>query len=229
MNFNEQFRMEAIFSYISEHSPSIGLIIIVAVAVYYVTMYHVSIQNTRKKVDGLPCDAHLEKIVENGNKIDALDAKVVSIKNTTDRLCGIVDDIREALIFKGIIDPASALKKFSPYQLTEIGTKMLEVSGGKRCIDQNLDLFMSELRNRSPLTPYDVEKISLDVLLQYKNTPTFNGIKKFLYNMPETVEGVGKATSISIFTVAQVMAIYLRDFYLEAHPELVSDMEALEA
>ena len=211
--------MDSFFTFISENSPTVGLIIIVAVAVYFITMYHVSIQNTKKKVDGLPCDDHKDQIASVIRQVDSLPC----------------DNRKEVLVdissWIGEKDPSmvkTLMAKLSPYQLTDVGKKLLEISGGKRCVDQNLDLFMSEIRNKNPLTPYDVERQALGVLMDYRHKPMYNQIKNFLYYMPQTIEGVGDASDISIFTVEKVMSVYLRDFYLEVYPEVIPELELIE-
>jgi len=74
--------MDVIFTFISENYPTIGLMIVVAIIVYMATMYHVLIQNTRKKVDKLPCDDH-GKILD--SYLKKLEDVSVSIQNTNKR------------------------------------------------------------------------------------------------------------------------------------------------
>ena len=56
--------MEAVLSFLSNHYPTIGIVIAIAFIVYKATMYHVSIQNIKKKVAELPCDKHTKKLDE---------------------------------------------------------------------------------------------------------------------------------------------------------------------
>ena len=68
--------MEAIFSFFSEHYPTITLFIVGCVVGGFIVRYHIGIQTTRKKVNGLPCDAH-------GKKLDDIN---VSITNHTEKI-----------------------------------------------------------------------------------------------------------------------------------------------
>jgi len=75
------------------------------------------------------------------------------------------------------------------------------------------------------LTPYDVEERSNSVIMGSTSSPIFNHIKNYLYFNPDTVELAGAAVEVSMFTVVYVMGLYLRDIYLEKHPELLPDLE----
>ena len=113
----------------------------------------------------------------------------------------------------------------SPLRLTPAGKTLLEVSGGKRCIDENLDFFVSELRDANPMTPFDVEERALGVVMRSKRQPMFSPIKNYIYYSPEMVELSGEKIELSIFSIAFVMSLYLRDLYLELHPEVIQENE----
>jgi len=83
--------MEVIFSFFSEHYPTITLFIVGCVIGGFIVRYHIGIQTTRKKVDELPCDAH-------GKKLDDIN---VSINKHTEKLeshTEKLNNIRTALI-----------------------------------------------------------------------------------------------------------------------------------
>ena len=118
---------------------------------------------------------------------------------------------------------------FSPIRLKPPGMALLEVSGGKRCIDDNLDFFMKNLKKRAPMTPFDVQESSRAVVFGNFNLPIFNTVKHFLYFKPEDVELAGEKVEASMFTVTYVMGVYLRDMYLEKHPEIMPKTEEIYA
>jgi hypothetical protein len=215
--------MEAIFSFISEQYPLIGWIILGIAIVVVIDRFLVSIQNTKKKVKNLPCDENGKKIDATAHLLDSIAAKVNNLP------CGEhekkLSDISTWVMKKDKSMIETLTAKSSPYHLTDAGKKLLEISGGKQCIDQNLDMFMSEIGSRNPLTPYDVEEMAGYAVLECKNLTIFNRIKNFLYYMPKTIEGVGNTTDISIFSMANIMVVYLRDIYLDAHPEIISENE----
>ena len=111
-------------------------------------------------------------------------------------------------------------KRKSPRILTEAGMKLLSVSGGKECIDKNLDFFIRAIDEYNPKLPYDVERMALDVILTSTNRDMFNRIKMFMYKSPEFVKLEGEEVKVNIFSIGYVMSLYLRDLYLEKYPEL---------
>ena len=111
----------------------------------------------------------------------------------------------------------------SPVKLNPPGIALLEISGGKECIDENIDFFISNLKKTEPLTPYDVEQSSNDVIMSSTRLPLFNAIKNFLYFSPDNIELSDATVEVSMFTVVYVMSIHLRDIYLKKHPEILPD------
>ena len=106
-------------------------------------------------------------------------------------------------------------KRKSPKQLTDAGMELLNMSGGKECIDKHADLFISAIADRTPRVPYDVERLSMEVILARTENEVFDDIKNFIYNSSETIELDGKSVEVNIFSIGFVMSIYLRDIYLE--------------
>ena len=292
--------MEAIFSFISSHYPTIGIVIIACLIVYWATMYHASIQNIRKKVEVLPCDA-------NGKKLDMIELKLDRLtcdyNNHTQKFEVLSQEIHEQskksdvhfqmlleqtkkseIQSQALLEQTKKLngqdktlekhsQKFevlsqdfleqtkklngqdrtlvnhtqkiadisvwimkndklmipvfmgaqSPLYLKPTGIALLEVSGGKKCIDENIDFFMSKLEDIAPMTPYDVEESSLSVIVSNTGLPMFNPVKNYIYFQPETIELEGEKVEISFFAVAYLMGIYLRDIYFEKHPEILEE------
>jgi len=252
--------MESVISFLSNHYPTIGICIAVAFIVYRVTMYHVSLQNTRKKVDELPCNKNyqiLQNIVtkldnllcsaheqrldtqnktidENGKKLVALESKITSFPcNTHDRrLNDYGESISDMSVWIMKRDKAMIpvfINKKSPYYLNSTGLALLEDCGGKKCIDENINYFLSELESTNPETPYDVEERAIKTVMRSKGLPFFNPIKNYLYFKPDVVELGGNEVEISIFAVASVMGIYLRDIYLKKHPEILTEHSSVYA
>ena len=217
--------MDIVIKYISDNYPQLLVYLFVGSIAWMLAKYHFSIQATRKKVDGLPCDSHsallnlhTEKLDKIGNilanvcnalakfeaKFDAIDAKMENHGSVLSSIC-------TALVNKKMLDPASVFRKLSPYRLTEVGENYLVSSGGKECIDSNLDFFISELEKSNPTTALDVETNSYKLLLFSSEKPFFKRIKDYIFLDPD---------GMPFITAAMIMSIYLRDKYLEVHPEL---------
>ena len=245
--------MESVISFISDHYPTIGICIAVAIIVYWATMYHVSLQNTRKKVEELPCDAHqktIEEIPVIRKKVeelpcDAHNRAFINIEKAfTEKIASIpcdthhkkLDEHGESISDMSVwimqrdksMIPVFMNKK-SPYYLNPTGLALLEDCGGKKCIEENIDYFISKLESTTPETPYDVEERAMKVIMSSKGLPIFNPIKNYLYFKPDIVELGGNKVEISIFAVASVMGIYLRDIYLEKHPEILTEHSSVYA
>ena len=230
--------MEPVISFLSTHYPTIGICIAVALIVYWATMYHVSLQNMRRKVEELPCDAHNQAFI---NIEKAFTEKIASIPCDTHRKKLNEQDIALNKQGESINDisvwvmkrdksmiPLFMSKK-SPYYLNPTGLALLEDCGGKKCIDENVDYFISKLESTNPDTPYDVEERAMKIVMSSKGLPFFNPIKHYLYFKPDVVELGGNTVEISIFAVASVMGIYLRDIYLEKHPEIMPEHSSVYA
>jgi len=199
--------MDAIFSFLAERYPEIGILIIACVIVSLATRFYISVQSTRKKVDALPCDEHKRNFVSIGSRLDKIDLKFDYIDEKKDKA-----KILELAL------------RHSPLRLTTKGTDFLTNSGGKKLLDENIDFFISKLEATEPMTPYDVENNASNVVLECSSLPMFNPVKNFLYFTPKL--GLNeKDEEPTMFTVAYVMGLYLRDIYIEKHPEIMPEME----
>jgi hypothetical protein len=72
---------------------------------------------------------------------------------------------------------------------------MLEESGAKAVIDDNLDFFIGELESIDPKTPYDPE------------------------------HGENRTIELSFPGLLNVMGVYLRDIYMQKHPGIEKTAE----
>jgi hypothetical protein len=120
--------------------------------------------------------------------------------------------------------PSLGAKK-SPTTLTEAGWEFLRISGAQECVNNDLDFFISELDRMRPSLPYDVEEGARHVLLTNTGRETFNNIKDYIYYSPETININGVEVEVSLMSIIFVMGIYLRDKYLDAHPEIIHEKE----
>ena len=219
--------MDSILSFLGSNYPIIGMILLGAYIVYKLSMYHVSIQITKKKVDHLPCDT-------NSKKIDKLEMTLVSLpceKHTQkiDEHNLNFENLRDILIeMQGIKKNKRVqtllFNRFSPYTLSDTGQKYLEITGGKECIETNISLFIAELDKMQPQTAYDVEDYSERILIRYSGNTIFKKIKDYVYVTP-LVDIDGENVEVSLPDVVSVMNLYLRDKYLELHPELIPNIE----
>jgi hypothetical protein len=100
----------------------------------------------------------------------------------------------------------------SPVSLNEKGAKLMQDSGMKNVIDENIALFVAQIEeSEQNKTPLDVEKLAFYVLKKRENDDCMNIVKNYLYNNPKE----------EIDTLIFLGGIYLRDKYFEKHPDLL--------
>jgi hypothetical protein len=148
-----------------------------------------------------------------------------SIKGAFDTFKVLFDPLKETTITianwvmkqdNSMIDPLCG--KISPRTLTNAGKGLLEMSYGQTTVDDNLDFLVDKIINLNPKTAYDVEELSMKVLLSNTGETFFNSIKDFIYYAPEEIEIAGSKIKIELNAVIRVMSLYLRDEYLKKHP-----------
>ena len=205
--------------YLLERWPAITIAVLVILLVILVTWkvacYYHKIESARKKVESAPCQEHEKKLdkLEESNKI---------IAATHDIVIEIGRWISKR--DKKMID--LFVSKGSPYLITNIGFQLLEMSGGKKVIDNNLEFFIHEIRELNPKTPYDAEDYAFSVVLKNIGNEIFNPVKNFIYYSPEKIEmhdpdaNLKIEVHISMEGILNVMSIYLRDKYIEENPTI---------
>lgn len=162
---------------------------------------------------------HKDTLSEIGHKLERLDSM-------GDQLSAVSRWIMK-------LDPAaidSLAPKFSPRRMTKAGLSLFEKSGAKKAIDEGASIFLTQLEERKPQTPLDVEDEAYNVLMQNLSNPIFNEIKNFIYYQPEKITLQNEAgedieVNISLLVLIRLMSIELRDRYLTAHPELEGKKE----
>lgn len=139
-------------------------------------------------------------------------------------LPGLLDKFEE----KGLA-PSGALRQWtsimsedilssnSPKQLNEKGEKLLEESGIKDIIEDHIDNFIEGLEKERLKTAHDIELRSFYLLKESENTDIAIPLKKYLYDNPHG----------DINTILLAGSIYLRNKYLEKHPELLEKKSTL--
>lgn len=205
--------IDSAMTYIWEHFPQIAFLFICCAATWKVKEFYDSSRRTSKQVDELPCGLHGEEISLLKNREGKIDDMARSIRKIEEWIIKLDKDAMADLV-----------RKCSPYMLTDLGKALLETTGGKACIDSNIEMWLSLLEQTHPQTAYDVEINALAVLSDNTNLAVFNGIKDFLYHSPstiglETLSGE-QETKVDMRRILMIMSIYLRDKYFEQHTEL---------
>lgn len=205
---------EAIFSFFAENYPTLLWVIFGAIVTWQLSKLY----NRFKKIEdisgSLSCNAHQEELKEiKGNMVLLNDIKE-SVRKIEEY---IIRNDSQAIDY--------LLRKCSPYKITYLGDALLDRSGGRKCIDENIDFFVERIEKMNPLVALDVEQYSLSVLNSNLKLELFNDVKDFIYNAPDPInlidqDGNTKELSIRMEDVLMVMSIYLRDKFFEKHSEI---------
>ncbi len=103
---------------------------------------------------------------------------------------------------------------FSPVTLNKKGVELLEKCGGKKYIDDNLEYLISKLKSEVLKTKLDVHEHAKFILLIESDSDEFVPIKNYIYDNPKYI-----GLDINLPMIVSVLALYLRDKYLESVEE----------
>lgn len=206
---------DVIISFLAEHYPILIWVLVTIAVTWNVSKVYNRFKKVEETSKNVPCEQH--------------HASIQSIQGNMPILRDIKESVRKIEDYIIKKDPKSLdvlLRKCSPYKITNYGQVLLEISGAKKCIDENANFFILAIEEMKPLVALDVEQYSLNVLTENLKNNMFNEVKNYVYNAPDPVtlkdstSGEEISTSISIENVLMVMSIYLRDKYFEKHPEI---------
>ena len=163
-----------------------------------------------------------------------MENKIKSHDKDIDKILESILNIEKYIIKKDITAIDGFLKKSSPYTITDAGKKLLAVSGGKKCIDDNITFFNNEIQKLNPKVALDVENYALSVLNKNTNNAFFNPIKNFIFNAPNPytiIDENGNAVqhdSLTMNVILLIMSIYLRDKYFEQYPNYLLESKKMD-
>lgn len=209
--------MDAIITWVLENWPLLGIVVIVSIIVWFLSRYFKKLEESRKKVEALPCQEHKTSISE-----------LIGMRMTVDSINDQVTEISKWImrVDDSMINPLA--KKCSPRVMTQMGKTLFKISGAEKALAENSPLLIDEIEGQSPQTPYDVEDAALNTLLKNISHPMFNDIKNYIYYQPEFIvlqdeNGENREVRISLISIVRLMSIQLRDMYLEKHPEVIPE------
>jgi len=177
------------------------------------------------------------RVNEAHNKCDAVDNRIDNIvmpklngmDNTLNTLSTTVTafgtNLNGLIIYlkgkDGNMD-TSLFRTQSPTQLTSLGEQILSEAGGKDFVDNNLEILLDEISKNNVKTALDVQTTAPMVISNISNDDKFTSIKDFLYKNPQykVKPEEESVVSLDMNVITNIMGIYLRNKYLERHPEL---------
>ena len=154
--------------------------------------------------------------------------KFDNIEKDRNELKSITADLKERLIrvedilmlkHKGASDFFAA--KHSPRVLNDLGEKIYEDMKGESFLVKNKELLYSKIKETEPKTAYDVENASENAIVSFLNDDLFNEIKVFVYNYPAVKKENGDEIEVSLGDAVGILALPLRDMYLNDNPDIL--------
>jgi len=137
--------------------------------------------------------------------LDTLEKTMRKVKHNIQIVCNSLTESPDINFDHG------RLESLSPLKLTEGGMKYLEKEVKfVEVFHNNKKDFFDFVDSEDPKTKFEVEQMSSKSVLFLLNKEYFKPIKVYLYNHPNE----------NLQSLAQVAGVYVRDRYLEEHPEI---------
>lgn len=124
------------------------------------------------------------------------------------------DRIARYLITKDALDP-TFFDTGSPIRLSALAQRLLAESGAKSLVDGVSDFVIDRIEANRPKSALDIQQLAVTEMFDMVDTEAFSRIKDFVYQNPE-YEG----HRVDLSVIINILAVYLRDKYLEKHPEM---------
>jgi len=207
---------EAIFKFINDNYPVVGLLIIaVSIALYINNKYH-------------HWAGRVKKNEEDCRKIDSVIApQLTSISGSVSSLNTNFKVLVTHLQSKVTAFDVQLFMSQSPISLTPLGWEVLRVVDGAKYIDDNETELLNEMDLQGVKTALDTQTIAPIVITKISANNNFKHIKDYLFNNPnykskdyKDKDGQPLVVALDMNKIAHVMGVYLRDKYLRKHPEL---------
>ena len=142
-----------------------------------------------------------------GRKLQTLE----QIEKTMQIMKDNIKIISNALVGSaGVRWDVTLLKDYSPLSLTPEGLSYLQHMDFPQIFAAHREDFLGFIASTEPKTKYDVELMAMQSVLLHADEEYMQPMKVYLYNHPKD----------SLPAFAKVAGIFVRDHYLEKHPEI---------
>lgn len=121
------------------------------------------------------------------------------------------------VISKGDVESLEMFTSKSPLFLNDIGVRVLKESPFITIFDANKDKFFATIDESKPSNKYDVEQRSLWAIISNMDESWMSPMKTYFYNHPIIRIDAGQIDQPKFMKAA---SLYIRDKYLEAHPDI---------
>jgi len=141
-----------------------------------------------------------------GKKLQILD----NLKDTSDKTKSNLDVVCRYLMKNHTKFDPSELKTFSPFQLTQEGNNFIKEIGFDNVFEKHKKDFFNFIESENPKLKYDVEELAIKSIFVMYEKSYMAFLKVFFYNKPKR----------NLENTAPTLGVYIRDKFLEEHPEI---------
>ncbi len=185
--------ISTICNYLLEHQGIVGITVVIAIIVFLIGWKLSEFYNETKKVN--------KSFPEIKDKLSSIDSSL----NTLNTI----------LIEKEIIKSSIYSQANSPRIVNESGKKVYQQSGAKNILEENSNNLINELEKLDNRSLLKLEQNCLKVMISKMNTDEFKPIQDFAFQNPNFQD-----KPLTYTDILYIMSIYLRDIYINKHPEL---------
>lgn len=229
-----------------QYWPTLTLLLIVVIAAVIITYKITSnVKDTLNKIHKVEekCDRTLnldtnisilsKDVLETKNNLHKVEEKYDRTLNLESNISILSKDVLEtnSLIRSMVTHLSVTVKGFnatlfiskSPIQLSDVGIKILTLSGCKAYIDKKAVVFVEKMATEKYKSAFDVQTAANTLLtLTIDTDDDFIPVKDYLYQNPiyKIDENQQQQIVLDMLTVINIMTIYLRDLYFTKYPEL---------
>lgn len=139
-------------------------------------------------------------------------SKFPTIEETLNRIDKGFTTLNQILLEKNVISRSCYSEENSPRVLNEMGVRLYSESGARDLFEKIKDELISELEKKHFDSLLELERSSLDVLIEKMNDIRFKEIQNFAFQHPTF-----NSNPLTYTDILFIMSLRLRDLYREKH------------
>lgn len=177
------------------------------------------------RLETLPCADHSNTLSGHSGKISDISSTLSGIESKLDLLIKMIPLLgtpKESVLSN---DNPSLSQKHSPRVLNENGNTVSSLFKCREFFSGNKAWLVEELEKFKPKTALDAESLSMVVMKISSSDDRFNTLKNEIYRSPsiplKDESGNDRNYEINLEDILFIISIYLRDEYLQLHPEIL--------
>lgn len=198
--------LQKLFEYYPQVSTYFIIILVVVFVVYKFTIFYKDTKDNNRKFGEI--EGSLNKIDEDNNK------KFGEIEGSLNRIDKGFTTLNQILLEKNVISKSCYSEENSPRVINKIGLKLYSESGAEKLFDNIKDELLLELEKKHFDSLLELERSSLDVLMDKMNDIRFKDIQNFAFEHP-TFDNNPLTYTDLLF----IMSLKLREAYREKYPQ----------